>query len=319
VPGDAGAAAIRESLLADPAYATRVPSVRTIGRILERRGALDGHRRERRPPPPRGWYLPDLAARRVELDSFDVIEDHHIRGFGIIDVLTGVSLHGGLVVAWPGAPVSSRTTIGRLVEHWSAIGRPGYAQFDNDTRFHGSHAYPDILGPVVRACLALAVVPVFVPPHEHGFQAAVEHWNGDWQRRVWSRERHATLGDLIDRSDRFVRARCARRASRIEAAPRRQAMPDVLPALDDPPRGRMVFVRRTGDTGRATVLGRPYEVDPAWLHRLVRAELDFDARTLSFFALRRREPADQPLLAVHPYEPITKHTHPRRRSQPQLD
>lgn len=40
------------------------PAVRTIGRILERRGALDGQRRLRRPPPPRGWSLPAVARGR---------------------------------------------------------------------------------------------------------------------------------------------------------------------------------------------------------------------------------------------------------------
>ncbi len=33
---------------------TPVPALRTIGRILDRRGALDGRRRHRLPPPPRG-------------------------------------------------------------------------------------------------------------------------------------------------------------------------------------------------------------------------------------------------------------------------
>lgn len=51
--GEYGAGAIRRALLARRAAA--VPSLRTIGRILERRGALDGRRRIRRPPPPLGW------------------------------------------------------------------------------------------------------------------------------------------------------------------------------------------------------------------------------------------------------------------------
>jgi hypothetical protein len=34
---------------------TDPPSVRTIGRILERRGALDGQKRLRRGAPPMGW------------------------------------------------------------------------------------------------------------------------------------------------------------------------------------------------------------------------------------------------------------------------
>jgi transposase len=51
--GEFGAAAIRRTL---QDQGTRpVPSVRTIGRILERRGALDGRKRRRRPAPPPGW------------------------------------------------------------------------------------------------------------------------------------------------------------------------------------------------------------------------------------------------------------------------
>jgi hypothetical protein len=199
--GDSGPTAIHEALLAEPAFAGRVPSVRTIARILERRGALDGRRRQRTPPPPRGWYLPDLAARAVELDAFDVIDDHHLTDGIVFQVLTGVSLHGGLPAAWPGPPFSGPVIVERLIEHWRGTGRPGYAQFDNDTRFHGSHGHPDILGPVVRACLALSIVPVFAPPAEHGFQNAIEGLNGLWQERVLGRRFHETLESVIVDSD----------------------------------------------------------------------------------------------------------------------
>ena len=55
-PGDLGAVgaqAIRQALL--DRGDTAVPSVRTIDRILARRGALGGRARTRRPAPPRGW------------------------------------------------------------------------------------------------------------------------------------------------------------------------------------------------------------------------------------------------------------------------
>src|SRR4051795_4004794 len=63
--GAVGAAAIRQALLAQGVAA--VPSVRTINRILGRRGVLDSRCRTRRPPPPRGWYLPAVAAGTAEL------------------------------------------------------------------------------------------------------------------------------------------------------------------------------------------------------------------------------------------------------------
>src|SRR3954452_5834622 len=65
--GAVGAEAIRQALLGQGL--AKVPSHRTITRTLGRRGVLDGKRRTRRPPPPKGWYLPALAAGQAELDS----------------------------------------------------------------------------------------------------------------------------------------------------------------------------------------------------------------------------------------------------------
>ncbi|HMB05743.1 MAG TPA: hypothetical protein VKP69_18660, partial [Isosphaeraceae bacterium] len=145
--GEFGAAAIHRALQARGIEA--LPAVRTIGRILERRGALDGRRRVRRPPPPVGWYLPDVAARRAELDSFDVVEGLVIQGGTHVEVLNGLSLHGGLAVSWPIAVVTAKAATDALVEHWRAVGLPTYAQFDNDTIFQGPHQYADVVGRVM--------------------------------------------------------------------------------------------------------------------------------------------------------------------------
>ena len=51
--GAIGAAPIRQAL--QEQGVAPLPALRTINRILARRGALDGRRRTRRPPPPRGW------------------------------------------------------------------------------------------------------------------------------------------------------------------------------------------------------------------------------------------------------------------------
>lgn len=90
--GEYGAEAIQRELLARGKI--DIPAVRTIGRILERRGALDGRHRRRHPPPPVGWYLPEVAKRSCELDSFDVIEGLVIEGGTNVEVLNAISLHG---------------------------------------------------------------------------------------------------------------------------------------------------------------------------------------------------------------------------------
>jgi hypothetical protein len=293
--GEYGAAAIQRELRQQGAPA--VPSVRTIGRVLARRGVLDARRRRRWPAPPPGWYLPSVAQGRAELDSLDVATGLVIRGGTDVDVLTAMSLHGGMPAAWPQRLITAKIVVEALLEHWQAFGMPAYAQFDNDPRFRGSPKHPDGVGRVMRVCLSLAVVPVFAPPWELGFQAAIENFNGRWQRTVWRRFEHPSLLSLQARSAAFITALRRRAAARLEAAPPRQPMPAHWELdLQHPLRGRVIFLCRTNERGEAQVLGRPYPVAPTWIHRLVRAELDFTAQRLDFYALPRRDPADQPLL-----------------------
>jgi hypothetical protein len=291
-----GAEAIHEALTARKVEP--LPSVRTIHRILDRRGALDGQRRIRRAAPPPGWHLPEVASKRWELDCFDVVEGLVIKSGPQIEVLNGIALHGGLPASFPmEASVTAKVVVESLVEHWRAFGRPGYAQFDNDTIFQGPHTHPDVVGRVSRLCLSLGVVPVFVVPHEFGFQSAIENYNGTWQAKVWARFEHGSLRDLQGHSQRYVTSLRRHRADRIESAPQRRAFPrpwrlDLQSRL----RGRIMYLRRTSATGTVEVLGRSFEVDPHWLNRLVRVEVDLDGDRIRIYRLRRREPQDQPLL-----------------------
>lgn len=304
--GEFGAAAIHREWLAralpDP------PSVRTIGLILERRGALDRRHRTRRPPPPRGWYLPAVADERAELDSIDIVEGLVIRGGIQVEVLTGISLHGGLVAAWPHTSITAAFVVETLVEHWRTFGLPSYAQFDNDPIFEGPQIHPDTIGRVTRTCLSLGVVPVFVPPCETGFQAAIEGFNGLWQAKVWARFQHVSLEGLQTQSTRYVSAHRQRAVARIEAAPRRRDFPRRWHLdLQTHPQGQVVFLRRSNERGEVQLLGRAFLVDPLWQHRLVRAEVDLAAQRIRFYTLRRRAPDQQPLTKE------TTYVLPRRR------
>jgi transposase len=306
--GEFGALAIRAELLRR--MDNRPPSPRTIGRILERRGAVDRRYRVRRPPPPPGWYLPEVAAGRAELDSFDIVEGLVIKGGQDVEVLNGKSLHGGLAASWPREKVVAKTVMNCLLQHWRQFGVPGYVQFDNDTRFQGPHNYPDAVGRVIRVCLSLGVTPVFAPPREPGFQAAIENFNGQWQQKVWRRFRHASLTDLIQRSDKYIAAYRRRATARTPEASLRGSFPEGWRfRLTQSPRGKIIFLRRTSETGTVRLLGRDFVVSASWLHRLVRAEVDLNAETIRFYALRRRDPSQHPLLKEVHYalpKPISK-------------
>ena len=299
--GEYGAAAIRWEF--ERRRIRPLLSTRTIGRILERRGALDGRRRVRRPAPPPGWYLPKVAARRAELDSFDIVEGLVIRGGMNVEVLNGISLHGGLPTSWPKGAITAKIVVKALLEHWRRHGLPSYVQFDNDTVFQGAHHHPDTMGRVTRLCLSLKLIPVFTPPQETGFQAAIENFNGRWQGKVWSRFTHASRRALQSRSGKFITASRRRSAARIENAPPRRPFPkDWRLNLQATPEGCIVFLRRTDSKGQVSLLGHVFPVDTTWPHRLVRAEVDLTRKRIRFYALRRRDPTYQPLLHEVHYE-----------------
>lgn len=303
--GEYGASAIRRAMI--ERRMTPVPSVRTIGRVLSRKGQLDARLRVRRPPPPPGWHLPLVAKGKVELDSFDAVEGLKIKGGPIVESLNGVSLHSKLVASWPVGLVTAKIVVRRLVQHWKRFGLPRYAQFDNDTIFQGAHQFPDSLGRVARLCLSLGVTPVFAPPREHGLQNQIESYNNLWQRKVWHRFEHANLKDLITRSDAYVLAHRRKTAAGVEAVPRRKFPKNWVLDLDQRPAGRVIFIRRTNDSGEASLLGHTFAVDRDWPGRLVRAEVDLKANMIEFFRLRKRDPENQPLLRS------ARYTFPQRK------
>lgn len=308
--GFVGAQAIQDALRTERPD-RRLPSLRTIGRILKRHGALDAVRRVRRSAPPAGWYLPEVAAGMAELDAFDVIEDLPLEGGPRLDVLTTRALWGSVCGAWISAAMRARWLCERLETHWRAHGCPAYAQFDNDSRFQGTHTHPDVLGQVIRFCLSLGVTPVFAPAREHGPQNLNESFNHLWQQKVWHRFHHASALVFQARSDRFVAAYQRRRAAREDRAPGRRPFPKRWTLdLHQRPRGMVIYLRRTDEFGAIRVLGHRLEVDAQWVHRLVRAEVDLEAHQIRCYRLRRRAPDEQPLVRTIKYVFPEKEFHP---------
>jgi len=300
VLGEYGADAIERALHEE--LAAVLVSRATINRVLKRHGATDAHTRVRRPAPPKGWYLPEVAAGRAEVDCFDFIEDLKIAGGPLVNVLTAKSLHGALTDAWVLLQLSAKGSVPCLLGRWQHEGLPDHAQFDNDTVFQGAHQFPDAVGRISRLCLALGVIPVFVPPLEHGMQNTIEGFNGLWQAKVWQRHHVGSAAELQARSDAYIAAHRARSRQAAEAAPSRRAMPkDFELALHAPLRGQIIFIRRTDESGRVHLLGQRFAVSPEWPNRLVRCEVDFGQHCIRCFALRRHAPTEQPLLATLEY------------------
>lgn len=299
--GEYGATAIQIALRAE--MHSPAPSIATINRALSRQGLQDAARPIRRAAPPKGWYLPAVAAGETELDSFDLIEELKIANGPLIWVLNGISLHGGLVDSWPLEQATAKLVLECMLKRWQREGLPAYAQFDNGTQFQGAHQFAEAVGRVSRLCLALGVVPVFAPPREPGFQNAIEGFNGLWQAKVWQRSTFKDIAQVKAASVRYVSAHRARSSARRERAPKRRPMPPNFSLnLNAKLKGTMIFLRRTDEHGRAHLLGQTFEICARWAHRLVRCEVDFTQQRIRFYALRRRDPADQPLLHELPYQ-----------------
>jgi len=296
VLGEYGGDAIAAALGASPRHLQSVGRS-TIYRVLERRGALDAVHRHRRPAPPKGWYLPDLARGAVEMDSFDFIEDLKIANGPLVCLLTGISVHGALADAWVMPQRRASATAEALLARWQACGLPAYAQFDNDTVFQGPHQFVDTVGQVSRLCLALGVIPVFAPPREPGLQNAIEGFNALWQSKVWQRHHCATVAALKRVSATYIAAHRNKTAHRRDSASARRPVPKHFTwDRNAELKGLMIFIRRSDGHGTVHLLGRPYPVAKDWPNRLVRCEVSFTHRRIRFYALRRRDPDTQPLL-----------------------
>ncbi len=305
VLGEYGASAIERVLKA--AMGSSAPALATINRTLARKGLQDGSRRVRHSPPPKGWYLPAVAAGAAELDAFDLIEELKIADGPLVWVLNGTSLHGGLVDSWPLQQAKATLVLNGLVKRWQRDGLPAYAQFDNGTQFQGAHQFADSIGRVSRLCLALGVTPVFAPPREPGLQNAIEGYNGLWLAKVWQRWQVRDFAHLEALSVAYVEAHRARSRARQDAAPERRTFPKEFTLnLHAKPQGTIIYVRRTSEQGHVQLLGRTFDVCSHWPHRLVRCEVNLTEEHIRFHALRRREPADQPLLREIPYHRVHK-------------
>jgi hypothetical protein len=241
--GESGAGAIRRYLLAQ---GLAVPSERTIARWLVWHEA-SGRERWRRPPPPKGWYLPAVAASIAELDSCDIVEGLRLRGARRVEALNILYLWGARVDTLVADRISTDRTMAALWARWKFHGRPAFLQCDNDTVFTGAHAPRAYLGRLVHWCLCVGVVPVFTPPGELGFQAAIEAYNRRWQERVWRRWRHCDLQALQQRSAAFVAAYSRRQQSGARTHPLARH-PGQAPTRE-PRLHRLVLLRRLDEGG----------------------------------------------------------------------
>jgi len=180
-----------------------LPVISTIEKILARAGKTKKVKRAPGGPP-----YPYVRARTMgDLQQTDLVGPRYLRGprgstrfysFHTIDVV-------GQTVSASQFPDKQTISLCRhLVDSWRSMGLPRVAQMDNEMSASGGGRYRYSLSQVIRVHLLLEIHLLFIPPGDPGRNAAVESFNGLWQKRVLLHT-CPDLRALRRCSDRFLR------------------------------------------------------------------------------------------------------------------
>jgi len=175
-----------------------LPSIRTINRILSRRGLT--HRRTGRYETKGTVYprLPSLVPNQTH--QADWVGPCYLTGplrfysLNVVDLATSrCGLH-------PSISKSSQDVIDALWAIWKRMGIPNNLQVDNEMSFFGSPTHPRGMGPLIRLCLRNGVEPWFIPMREPWRNGVVEKFNDHYEQRFLGKYPMATLTDLLSGS-----------------------------------------------------------------------------------------------------------------------
>lgn len=206
-----------------------LPAISTIEKILARAGKtkkIKGHRLSGGPP------YPGLRARRMgDLQQTDLVGPRYLRGprgvarfysFHTVDIV-------GQTASASQFPDKQTLSLCRhLVDSWRVMGLPRVSQMDNEMSASGGGRYRYSLSQTIRLHLLLGIHLVFIPPGEPGRNAAVESFNGLWQKRVLFHS-CPDLRTVRRTSDRFLRYYHSQKPSRsLSVAEHGTRFPGVL-------------------------------------------------------------------------------------------
>jgi hypothetical protein len=284
----------------------RLPSVSTIEKILARTGRTKKIKRNRLPTGPAYPY--SVSRKMGDLHQTDLVGPRYLRGAK--GVTRFYSYHtfdvAGQTVAASQFPDKRTISLCRhLADSWRVMELPRDSQMDNEMAASGGGRYRYSLSQVIRLHLLLGVHLIFIPPGEPGRNAAVESFNGLWQKRVL-RHRCCDLQALRQCNRRFLDYYHLEKPSRsLTLAKHETRYPGVLrdrlwPQLRHLPeyfaldayrdthghlaipiaKGRVSFVRKVDRHGRIEFNGAEYFIRRKLEHQYVVATLSTHHRRI---------------------------------------
>jgi len=288
-----GAQAIRWELEALGRYPR--PSVRTISRILGRRGLI-----RRRPGryQPRGKPYPQLVGDRAgAVHQSDFVGPRFLTGPIRFYSLNSVDLGTGRCAVQPMLQRSGQHVVDALWATWCRLGMPHHQQVDNEMVFYGSPAHPRGMGSLIRLCLHHDIEAWFIPLGEPWRNGVVEKFNHHWDDKLLRRIPMASAEDLRRESLQFEERHNGRyRYSKLggktpqaalEASGATLRFPPTVAAprypLPKPERGRYHLVRFVRSDGLLDVFGEKFRAPPEAIYEYVRLTVDVARQRLTVF------------------------------------
>jgi transposase InsO family protein len=164
-----------------------------------------------------------------------------------------------------------------LIEAWQRLGLPAQVQFDNAREFCGWGKAARYLSRVIRLCLYLRVMPIFIPQRRSQRNGAVENFNGWFQPLLF--QRHFKYPAVLRRelarwmttvNEQHIQSRLGqrtvvqyRRGKRLRRLPARFSLnTDAWPISE----GRVTFIRQVSRRGKITLLGLTFAVGRRYKH-----------------------------------------------------
>ncbi|MDE3102803.1 MAG: integrase core domain-containing protein [Chloroflexota bacterium] len=259
----------------------QIPQVRTIERILERGEAP--RRAVRARYAAKGTPYPAAAQRPApnEVQEADLVGPRHLAGGISFYACNAVDVgrHAAACELQPNK--TDAETAASLVRIWGRLGIPTRLKLDNWLVATLQHSLPL----TAWLCLALGVIPVFVPIREPWRQGVIEHFNDTFDKRFFRTERFRDVRHLATQLRRFEgfhnthhRYAAIGRATPAEFAAKAGFTPRVLePDFRIPERlprrGRVEFIRLVRSDRILSVLGEQITLGADQVHEYVTAIL----------------------------------------------
>jgi transposase InsO family protein len=195
-----GAPTIRTELKRTPLRP--LPSVRAIGRALQRRKLTQPRRKRKRPNEPTAYCPLPVAQDPNDAHAMDIVTRRLLGGERVCSFhLLDLASRYPILRQYPDKSAVSAKSF--LVTTWQTVGLPKLLQMDNEATFCGGYRGKRVFSQVVRLCLVVGVEVVFIPFYSPKKNADIESFNSDWDLAFWQRERFRDLAHVQEECPTF--------------------------------------------------------------------------------------------------------------------